>query len=104
MTDATSTADTGPFPTPATFAPFVGDTIGVATGSDAAHPLVLAGIEPIPHSPRPGGGFRLTFRGPTTPYLPQGTYAFRFGDAELAIFIVPLGPRDEHMQYEAIFF
>jgi hypothetical protein len=48
--------------------------------------------------------FALLFRGPRGPILPQRTYQFDFGQlGTLEIFIVPIGPDESGMQYEAIF-
>ena len=54
----------------------------------------------------PGGrpSFRLLFRGPRTPLLPQATYRFAHPHFQaLEMFIVPIGPDDDAMQYEALF-
>ena len=48
--------------------------------------------------------FSLIFRGPMTTILPQQTYSMhneRMGDLE--IFLVPIGPGGNGMDYEAIF-
>jgi hypothetical protein len=48
--------------------------------------------------------FSLLFRGPLIPLLPQRTYRLeheQLGPQEL--FLVPVGPRDGTMQYEAVF-
>jgi len=48
--------------------------------------------------------FSLVFRGPLTPYCPQGTYTFeheRLGKMDL--FLVPLGPRSGGMCYQVSF-
>jgi len=48
--------------------------------------------------------FALLFRGPMKPLLPQRMYEFRFdGLGPLEIFIVPVGPDELGMRYEAIF-
>jgi uncharacterized protein DUF6916 len=48
--------------------------------------------------------FSLIFKGPLTPWLLQSTYLLLHPQlGEQAIFIVPLGPRDGRMIYEAIF-
>jgi hypothetical protein len=48
--------------------------------------------------------FSLTFHGPREPLLPQRIYTFVHDAAgRFDIFIVPLGPRGDHMVYEAIF-
>jgi hypothetical protein len=49
--------------------------------------------------------FSLTFAGALSPWLPQGTYALQHPqrEEELWLFLVPLGPRDERMIYEAVF-
>ena len=48
--------------------------------------------------------FSVVFRGPLEPVLPQRIYRFEhdeFGSFEL--FIVPIGPDEAGMQYEAVF-
>lgn len=103
MTDITaSTRDTALPLTAATFTPFLGQPLAVAVG-EISHPLTLMRIAPLPHSAREGGGFRLELSGPLDPWLAQGTYDFSLGEATAPIFIVPLGPAQGHMQYEAIF-
>jgi len=48
--------------------------------------------------------FSLVFRGPDQPVLPQGTYPLGHAELEgLELFLVPLGPDGEGMQYEAAF-
>lgn len=48
--------------------------------------------------------FALLFHAPVGPYLPQATYLIRHDVlGEFPLFLVPLGPRDGHMRYEAIF-
>ena len=57
----------------------------------------------LPSSGRAEGSFRLEFRGPSEPLLPQGIYAFRRGEESAEIFIVPVGRNDDGTLYEAIF-
>jgi hypothetical protein len=49
--------------------------------------------------------FRLTFRGgPKDAYLPQASYTLEHDDlGNVDIFLVPIGPDDQAMRYEAIF-
>jgi hypothetical protein len=48
--------------------------------------------------------FSLVFAGPASPCLPQGTYALIHAQMnELPLFLVPLGPRDGQMIYQAVF-
>ncbi len=57
-------------------------------------------------SGRPGGRnpFSLVFRGPAEPVLPQRTYRFEHETlGALDLFIVPIGPDESGMQYEAVF-
>lgn len=55
------------------------------------------------------GGYRrqpysLLFAGPLAPVLPQAIYPLRNESmGELGIFLVPLGPANQMMRYEAIF-
>jgi len=66
--------------------------------------LVLAKAQAIPGSLRDGGGFRLEFHGPLQTLLGQGTFRFLVGDHGEDIFIVPIGPIEDRMRYEALFF
>jgi hypothetical protein len=67
-------------------------------------PLRLDEAEPLSDSGRTGGSFRLMFRGPGDPVLPQATYQFR-RDADLCeIFVVPVGRGPDGIAYEAVFF
>ena len=69
-----------------------------------AHRLYLTAAEPLPHSRREGGGFRLEFRGPAAPILPQASYCLDCGGTPREIFIVPIGRDGEGTRYEAIFY
>lgn len=59
-----------------------------------------------PRSQAGGAGrrdpFALQFLGPRSPILPQAIYTLR-GDAELDLFIVPVGQTSVATQYEAVF-
>lgn len=66
--------------------------------------LMLVEAVPIPGSQRQGGGFRLEFHGPLERPLGQGTYRVLVGSQGEEIFFVPLGPREDKMRYEALFF
>lgn len=48
--------------------------------------------------------FSLMFRGPLTPFVPQGTRILRHAElGEMAIFLVPVGQEKDGFQYEAVF-
>jgi hypothetical protein len=48
--------------------------------------------------------FSLAFLGPLAPVLPQRTWTLEHATlGALEIFLVPLGPRDGRMRYEAVF-
>ncbi len=48
--------------------------------------------------------FSLLFTGPETPWLRQGTYKLHHAEmGEPEIFLVPLGPREGKMRYQAVF-
>jgi hypothetical protein len=48
--------------------------------------------------------FSLVFRGPATRVVPQGTYRLTQEElGELDLFLVPIGPDAEGMQYQALF-
>lgn len=67
-------------------------------------PLRLEALQDLPGSKRVGGSFRLEFIGPLNPQLGQGVFPFLIGTDQYAIFIVPLGPREGGMLYEAVFY
>ena len=70
----------------------------------ATHRLELIEADSLPHSAREAGGFRLEFRGPWDPVLPQATYELRRGGETREIFIVPIGREAEGTRYEAVFY
>jgi hypothetical protein len=48
--------------------------------------------------------FSVIFTGPASPWLQQGTYTLLHPQMQgLTLFLVPLGPRDGRMVYEAVF-
>jgi hypothetical protein len=83
------------------FEAHVGESYGL-DGSDIS--LILESASALPGSSRPGGGFRLAFRGPREPLLPQGIYAMRRGDQAFDLFIVPIALTDAGAEYEAVFY
>jgi Domain of unknown function (DUF6916) len=91
--------------------PLVGETFAVDRGDDTVTPLILVSVTDLVETgraPVQAGrrhAFSAVFRGPGGPgYLRQRTYPVaqaRLGT--LDIFLVPIGPNAEGMQYEAIF-
>jgi hypothetical protein len=48
--------------------------------------------------------FSLLFNAPESPMMPQGTYALAHAQmGEVLLFMVPLGPRNGDMVYQAVF-
>jgi hypothetical protein len=66
-------------------------------------PVVLDEAQPLPGSARSGGGFRLVFRGPLQPIIPQGIYPVQRGSVTHEIFMVPIAQVQTGIHYEAIF-
>jgi hypothetical protein len=67
-------------------------------------PLRLEEAQPRPDVGRQGGSFRLVFRGPLNPVLPQAIYPFRRGTDVCEIFVVPIEQKPAGIGYEAVFF
>jgi hypothetical protein len=90
--------------TAATFAPHVGETFRVHVDDASSVDIELVRIRE-PEQTAPGRApFTLLFRGPREPVLPQRIYRFeRDGFEPFEIFIVPMGPNQSGMQYEAVF-
>jgi hypothetical protein len=63
--------------------------------------LEQAGL--LSQSLRPGGSFRLAFRGPGDPIYPQAIYSLRAPGFDCEIFLVPIARDDKGTLYEAIF-
>jgi uncharacterized protein DUF6916 len=89
------------------FAPLVGE------GFDVSEPELGLVLFDAAQGTEPGGAgpegqtrmqFSLYFRGPSGPVLPQGTYELTNAAlGELAVFLVPIGPDEQGMVYEAAF-
>jgi hypothetical protein len=76
------------------------------TGDDGA-PLDLELVSVTPGAAPPAGRrrpFSLVFRGALEPVLPQQIYRFEHDElGSFELFIVPIGPDDAGMQYQAVF-
>ena len=86
----------------AQFEGFVGEPHEIVF-ADGTVPVVLETAEGLPKSMREGGAFRLEWRGPGEPILPQSIYRFRRGEELFDMFIVPVGRDSRGALYEAIF-
>jgi hypothetical protein len=85
-----------------TFSPLLGDAFAIAEPA----PIELELVEARSAGDWPGGRqpFRLLFRGPRDPLLPQSIYRLEHAElAALEIFIVPVGRGADSTTYEAIF-
>lgn len=97
-------------PTPATFTPHVG-TVFEISFTDGVLALTLESVASFgPRASRPDvpdlrtEPFSLLFLGPLQPVLPQRTWDLAHPVlGVLAIFLVPLGPMNGRMRYEAVF-
>jgi len=88
----------------ATFADRLGDTFRVGEGAGV---LDLELVEVSAGVAREGAArvpFAIVFRGPLEPVLPQQIYRFEHDElGAFNLFIVPIGPGEAGMQYEAVF-
>ena len=87
---------------PDDFRDSVGETFGVDADGERIG-LVLDDFQDLPPGVREQGCFRLRFRGPGDPVLPQGLYKLESGGTAYDIFIVPIGQDPQGTTYEAIF-
>lgn len=79
----------------------------VYTVDRAGQPTVEMTLEKaaeLPPSGRAAGSFRLEFRGPFEPILPQAIYRFSGSEDSFEIFVVPVGRQEKGTLYEAIFY
>lgn len=86
------------------FAEAEGTTFEVEGEDSPRVEMTLEAATELPSAGREGGSFRLEFRGPFEPVLPQGIYGFHRGDERRDIFIVPIGREEEGTRYEAVFY
>jgi len=94
-----------------TFTPHLGSTFRVTLAGGVVVDLILTEATSLGTSPglRPDGTdrrapFSLFFSGPIQPVLPQRIYYLEHPSvAGLDIFIVPLGPHEDGVRYQAIF-
>ena len=84
------------------FKPLEGGSFELVLG-DRTIPFTLARVRTLPASGREGDAFILDWLGPYEPVLPQNIYAFRHGEEEYEMFIVPVGRDRGGAQYEAVF-
>ena len=87
------------------FADAVGAAFLIASGDDTVE-LTLECADALPVWAPAVETFRLEFRGPFEPILPQAIYTFRREGSEARsfdIFIVPVGREEAGTLYEAIF-
>jgi hypothetical protein len=89
-------------PTLDDFSGRIGESFELAAG-DERLPVVLEVAEELPNPVREGGAFRLEWRGPRDPVLPQAVYGFRRDDEAFEMFIVPVGRDEQGVVYEAVF-
>lgn len=93
------------------FAAHLGETfhVGVEGGSTTVEMVLAEATEGAElGGPGPDGQqrrqFSLVFHGSATPHLPQGTYLVRHREmGAFALFLVPIGPEGDELQYEAAF-
>ncbi len=94
----------------ATFAERVGEKFQVDDGSQVIEMQLVAATAATLRSgerattPSGRDPFSIVFRGPLEPVLPQRTYRFEHDThGVFDLFIVPIGPDESGMQYEAVF-
>jgi hypothetical protein len=93
------------------FAPHVGTEFHLQLGTAGTLPLTLVEAQAVGSvpGPRPDGTprrqpFSLVFRGPRQPVLPQRIYRLEHAAmGPLELFIVPIGPDEAGLRYEAVF-
>lgn len=88
-----------------TFAPHVKQTFKVSV-EDVAFDAELIDVSPLGETIGPKGrrAFSLVFRGPLDAFIEQRICKVEHGElGTMELFLVPIGPDDEGMKYEAVF-
>ena len=86
------------------FAEAEGSTYGVDREDGPSVEMTLEKAAELPSSGHDAVAYRLAFRGPFEPILPQAIYTFRDGEDSFEIFIVPVGREEKGALYEAVFY
>jgi hypothetical protein len=88
-----------------TFQPLIGQTFRILpAGSEPIEAELIAAEARVTGRERHRDQFSIIFRGPLQPVLPQRIYAFQHETlGAFDLFIVPIGPDEAGMRYEAIF-
>lgn len=88
-----------------TFAPRIGERFRLSAGDGHAMDAKLIEATPLGASVRGGRQpFSIVFLGPAAPVWPQRIYRVEHEALDpLDLFLVPIGPRDGGMMYEAVF-
>ena len=87
------------------FRPHVGETFTATDEDGGDHELALTGVE-VHEGPDDGkrAPFSLLFSGSADGHLTQQTVQLRHAEmGEFPLFVVPLGPGDAGMRYQAVF-
>jgi hypothetical protein len=93
------------------FAAHLATVFRLQTGGEPL-PIELVEVQRASYAGKPaavgpagrGEPFTLLFRGPRSPYAPQGIHHLEHDQlGTLEIFLVPIGPDDAGMRYEAVF-
>jgi hypothetical protein len=114
MNPSPSSPEAPPAPVSATqeitlecFGPYVGEKFDLLLGEGRSEPLELVSARSYNRKAPPGfrEPFELIFRAGTRNfYVPQGIFAFQHPAAgSFEIFIVPIGPDDAGMQFQAVY-
>ena len=85
------------------FARLAGQAVRVDAANGSTQ-LRVVEVQELPGAARVAGGFRVEMHGPLQSMLPQGTYLFHMSPQPTQIFIVPVGPGEGIMRYEAVFY
>lgn len=93
-----------PRPTLQQFSACIDQVFDIVGPIDTTAGLRLTSVDALSAAPDSPPAFSLLFLGPPQPLLPQHTYTLQNAQlGQLAIFLVPLGPADDGIRYEAVF-
>jgi hypothetical protein len=90
-----------------TFRPHIGETFRIIVDDERQLHVALTSVHPW--GPEAGKGrsrapFSLIFHGAADSFLPQRIYRIENDNMEpMELFLVPIGPDQQGMQYEAVF-
>ena len=86
------------------FEPHVGSTVRLTPEGAESLEFTITEVNAVGGTPSNRDPFSVIFKGPAEPFLEQTTHRLEHAElGELVLFLVPVGPAEDGILYEAVF-